>query len=155
MYLHWNLLANLAGVIYPFRRIRRSTERDLENGISSGQTHSSEFRTVPESSTAETREMKWIQFEEFLPILETTKDLIVIDLRPDARWHPFSIRDVLVLPVAMNELIETLECLPSDRSVAFVGATSLCIFLISTSSCMRGSAPLYVLEADPGYKEAS
>jgi hypothetical protein len=41
-----------------------------------------------------------------------------------------------------------LEWLPADRTVAFCGASNLCIFMIETSQCMEGSAPLYVLEGD-------
>jgi hypothetical protein len=90
-----------------------------------------------------------------MTILANTQDLIVIDLRPEARSRPFPISEVTVLPVALNELSETLECLPSDSSVVFYGATNVSIFLISTSSCMSGSAPLYLLEGDLGCREAS
>jgi hypothetical protein len=60
-----------------------------------------------------------------------------------------------VLPVAPNELDTILELLPMDRSVAFCGATNLNIFMIITSPCMEGSAPLYVLEGDLRRAEAA
>jgi hypothetical protein len=52
------------------------------------------------------------------------------------------------LPVAQGDLIEVLECLPGNKSVAFCGAFNLSIFLIGTGPYMKDSAPLYVLEGD-------
>jgi hypothetical protein len=152
MDFHWTCAA-LASLIYPFRRTAPFAER-REFRAAPDSTESAEICTFP-ASGEETREMKWIGFNELLTLLEDRNDLVVIDLRPDALLHPFAIPDVLVLPVGVKELIGTLESLPSDRSVAFLGATNLCIFLISTSACMRGSAPLYVLDGDFDSGEAA
>jgi hypothetical protein len=92
--------------------------------------------------------VKWITFNEFMMILTECSDLIVVDLRPEASRVPFPVSTGSVLPVSPNELDTVLEMLPADRSVAFYGATNLCIFLIETSPCMEGSAPLYLLEGD-------
>jgi hypothetical protein len=90
--------------------------------------------------------MKWISFNEFMTILAECNDLIVVDLRADTPSIPFPVPTAFVLPVSSNELDTVLEMLPADRSVAFCGASNLNIFMIITSTCMEGSAPLYVLE---------
>jgi hypothetical protein len=92
--------------------------------------------------------MKWIKYNEFMSILRECSDLIVVDLRPDAQQAPFPVSTGPVLFVSPNELDTVLEMLPADTSVAFCGASNLCIFLIETSPCMEGSAPLYILEGD-------
>jgi hypothetical protein len=92
--------------------------------------------------------MKWISIGEFMTVLTTCSDLIVIDLRADAPFVPFPVPTAFVLPVTQNELDKVLDWLPADRTVAFCGASNLSIFLIETSPCMEGSAPLYVLEGD-------
>jgi hypothetical protein len=97
--------------------------------------------------------MQWISIGEFLSILAERSDLIVIDLRANARWDPFPIPTAFALPVAPNELDKALESLPADGCVVFCGASDLSIFMIETSSCMEGSAPLYVLEGDLKFAE--
>jgi len=111
--------------------------------------------TVPESTGSQTRVMQWISIGEFLSILTKCSDLIVIDLRSNAQSVPFSIPTAVVLPVSPNEMDKALESLPGDRSVVFYGASNLSIFMIETSGCMEGSAPLYVLEGDPGLEEVA
>jgi hypothetical protein len=92
--------------------------------------------------------MKYISINEFMTILTERSDLIVVDLRTDTSSAPFPIPTVFVLPVPPNELGTVLEMLPADRSVVFYGASNLNIFMIITSPCMEGSAPLYILEGD-------
>jgi hypothetical protein len=99
--------------------------------------------------------MRWISIGEFIRVLGERSDLIVIDLRVDAPSALFPVLSALVLPVRPNELVQVLDMLPPDRSVAFCGASNLCIFLIETSSCMEGSAPLYVVEGDPDLAEVA
>jgi len=88
-------------------------------------------------------------------VLRSPNDLIVFDLRSEDKSARFPLSGDNVLPVALNDLIKLLECLPPDKSVAFCGASSLCIFLIATSPCMEGSAPIYVLEGDLGFAEVA
>jgi nucleotide-binding universal stress UspA family protein len=99
--------------------------------------------------------MKRVSIGEFTAIRAESSDLIVIDLRADAKRVPFPVPNVSVIPVAENELTGVLEGLPADRSVAFCGASDLSIFLITTSHCMEGSAPFYVLEGDLSLAEVS
>ncbi|MGA2084105.1 MAG: hypothetical protein ABSG60_01135 [Terracidiphilus sp.] len=90
-----------------------------------------------------------------MKVLKKCSDLIVVDLRPDAHQVPFPVPTAFVLPVSPNELDTVLELLPADKSVAFCGASNLCIFLIETSPCMEGSAPLYLLEGDLNFAEVA
>jgi hypothetical protein len=90
-----------------------------------------------------------------MAVLTKCSDLIVVDLRAEAKSAPFPVPDALVIPVSPNDLIEMLECLPPDKSVAFCGASNLSIFMITTSPCMEGSAPLYLLEGDLGLAEVA
>jgi hypothetical protein len=43
----------------------------------------------------------------------------------------------------------------ANKSVAFCGASNLCIFQIETSPCMEGSVPFYLLEGDLGRAEVA
>jgi hypothetical protein len=99
--------------------------------------------------------MQWISIGEFLSVLEKCGDLTVIDLRANAQWDPFPIPTAFALPVTPNELDNVLDSLPADRSVVFYGASNLSIFMIETSHCMEGSAPLYVLEGDLSFAEVA
>jgi hypothetical protein len=90
--------------------------------------------------------MRWISVNEFMTILSERSDLVVVDLRADGLSVPFSVPTASVLPVSPNELDTLLEILPADKGVVFYGASNLNIFMIITSPCMKGSAPLYVLE---------
>lgn len=148
MYSLWFLPAmGLAVLTYHVWRTRRS-ERHQQDVIPS----IPESPTVPvditEPPERQTRLVRWISTSEFMAVLTKCSDLIVIDLRAEAKSAPFPVSDALVIPVAPNDLIEVLECLPQDKSVALCGASNLSIFLITTSPCMEGSAPLYVLEGD-------
>jgi hypothetical protein len=87
--------------------------------------------------------------------LNENKDLVVVDLKADAPPVPSLIPTAGVLPVTPNDLDRVLEMLPADRSVAFYRASKLNIFMIITSPCMEGSAPLYLLEGDPGLAEVA
>jgi hypothetical protein len=99
--------------------------------------------------------MRWISIGEFIEVLRKSGDIVVIDLRDEAKSTPFPVPAAFVLPVARNELTEVLECLPPDKSVAFYGASNFCIFLITTSPCMDGLAPFYILESDLGLAEVA
>lgn len=109
---------------------------------------STDVVNLPEPEVKPGRMMRWISFGEFASVRRNCSDLIVIDLRSEAKSARFPLSGSNVLPVTGNELIQVLKCLPPDKSVAFCGASNLSIFLIATSPCMEGSAPLYVLEGD-------
>jgi hypothetical protein len=99
--------------------------------------------------------MRWISVSEFTRILTERSDLVVYDLRADAPWDLFPIPTAFALTVNPNELDTLLAWLPADRSVVFYGASNLNIFMIVTSHCMEGSAPLYVLEGVPSLAEVA
>jgi hypothetical protein len=138
----------LAGLTYYVWRMRRSGRLEHNDTEPSVPELPPDLVNVPEPEEEQGRLMRWISIGEFMAVLKKCSDLIVIDLRAEAKSTPFPVPVPLVLPVAPNDLIEVLESLPPDKSVAFCGASNLCIFLISTSRCMEGSAPLYVLEGD-------
>ncbi len=143
----WFLPAVLLAIpLFVVWRIRRSQGRVLLNRIQSVIQPSVTDEVVPESASELAREMRWISVNEFMTILSERSDLIVVDLRADAHSVPFSIPTASVLPVSPNELDTLLEMLPADQSVVFYGASNLNIFMIITSPCMKGLAPLYVLE---------
>ncbi|MGO9776951.1 MAG: hypothetical protein ACLPM3_10250 [Terracidiphilus sp.] len=147
MYFLWFLPAILLAVpLFVLWRMRRSQEHALLNRIQSIIQPSVPDEVVPESAGELAREMKWISVKEFMTILSERSDLIVVDLGADAPSVPFPVPTAFVLPVSPNELDTVLEILPTDRSVLFYGASNLNIFMIITSPCMKGSAPLYVLE---------
>ncbi len=149
MYSLWFLLAiALAGLMYHVWRTRRSRRRDYGTAKPSIPNPLTTLASMPEFEETPRRMMSWISIGEFMSVLGKCSDLIVIDLRAEARSAPFYFPDTLILPVAPNDLTEVLECLPSNKSVAFYGASNLSIFLITTSPCMEGSAPLYLLEGD-------
>ena len=100
---------------------------------------------IDSSLATQTRLMKWISIGEFKEVLTKCGDLILIDLRTDASGDPFPISTVFVLTVTPNELKSVLDWLPTDRSIVFYGASDRCISMIEKSSCMKGSAPFYVL----------
>lgn len=149
MYFLWFLPVVLLAVpLFAVWWIRRSQERALFNRIQSVIQPSVPDEVVPESAGEQARQMKYISVYEFMTILTECSDLIVVDLRADTPLIPFPVPTALVLPVSPNELDTVLEMLPTDRSVVFCGASNLNIFMIITSPCMKGSAPLYVLEDD-------
>jgi hypothetical protein len=156
MYSLWLLPAFLLAVpLFAVWRIRRSRRREFCNRLQSVIQPSVPYEVVPESAGIQTRPVKWISINEFMKVLKKCSDLIVVDLRPDAHQVPFPVPTAFVLPVSPNELDTVLELLPADKSVAFCGASNLCIFLIETSPCMEGSAPLYLLEGDLNFAEVA
>jgi hypothetical protein len=156
MYSLWLLPAVLLAVpLFAVWWIRRSQERTLLNRIQSVIQPSVHDEVVPESAGVQTRQVKWITINEFTKVLSERGDLIVVDLRADATSVPFPVPNAFVLPVSLNELDTVLELLPADKSVAFCGASNLCIFLIEMSPCMEGSAPLYLLEGDLNFAEVA
>jgi len=140
---------------YAVWQARRSARRELRDNLASVPQPPVEVTTALEPAAGQTRVMQWISIGEFLSVLTKRSDLIVIDLRPNAEWDPFPISTAFALPVTPNELDTVLEWLPADRSVVFYGASNLSIFMIETSHCMQGSAPLYVLEGDLKFAEAA
>lgn len=149
MYSLWFLLATaLAGLTYHVWRTRRSGRLECSEVKPSIPETPTLVASTPKPEETPGRMMRWISFGEFMTVLRKCSDLIVIDLRAEARSAPFYAPDRLVLPVAPNDLTEVLECLPSNKSVAFYGASNLSVFLITTSPCMEGSAPLYLLEGE-------
>ena len=152
----WSLpVIALAVPIYALWRMRQpGRPKPLENMLSVPQP-SVDMTTVRESARRQTRVMQWISIGEFLSILRESSDLVVIDLRANAQSAPLSVPTAYVVPVSPNEMDSALEWLPGDRSVVFYGASNLSIFMIETSRCMEGSAPLYVLEGDPGLEEVA
>jgi hypothetical protein len=149
MYFFWFLPAVLLAVpLFAVWRIRQSRKLELRNRLQSVIEQSALDEVVPEPVGAETRQMKWISINELMRILAECGDLIVVDLRTDDERILYPVPAPSVLPVTMDDLDSVLGWLPADRSVAFCGACNLCIFLIETSPCMRGSAPLYILKGD-------
>jgi hypothetical protein len=134
--------------IYAVWRMRQQGARKPLEDIQSVPQPSVEVITPPESSERQTRVVQWISIGEFLSILTKCSDLIVVDLRANAQRDPFPVPTAFVIPVSPNQMDGVLERLPVDRSVVFYGASNLCIFMIETSPCIEGSAPLYVLEGD-------
>jgi hypothetical protein len=152
----WSLPAMaLAVPMYATWRMRHPGRRKpVENALSVPEP-SVDVTTVPESVKRQTRVMQWISTGELMSILKKCSDLVVIDLRANAQSAPFSVTTALVLPVSLNEIDKALEWLPGNRSVVFCGASNLSIFMIETSRCMEGSAPLYALEGNPGLEEVA
>ena len=149
MYSLWSLPAMVLAVpVYTVLRATHSRARELPDKIPTARYAPVEAATVSESRGRQTRVMQWITIGEFLSHLAKRSDLVVFDLRANAQWDPFPIPAAFALPVNPNELYALLAWLPADRSVVFYGASNLSIFMIETSPCMEGSAPLYVLEGD-------
>src|ERR1035441_3519832 len=122
----WSLSAMaLAVPIYAVWRMRQPGRRKPRENIPSVPQRSVDLGTEPESARRQTRVMQWISIGEFLSILAERSDLIVIDLRANARWDPFPIPTAFALPVAPNELDKALESLPADGCVVFCGASDL------------------------------
>jgi hypothetical protein len=156
MYFLWFLSAILlAAPLFAVRWIRRSQERARLNRLHTVIQPPVHEESVSEPAGEPARQMKYISVNEFANILTERSDLIVVDLRTNASLLPFPIPTAVVLSVTPCELDTILEELPADRSVAFCGASNLNIFMIITSPCMEGSAPLYVLEGDLGFAEAA
>jgi len=149
MYFLWFLPAlPLAILMYAVWRIRRSKERELFTRVQSAILPSVPAEVATEPANAQARQMKWISISEFKTVLAKTKDILVVDLREDSERIVSPVRAPSVLPVTEDDLDSVLGWLPADKTVAFCGASNLCIFKIITSPCMEGSAPLYVLEGD-------
>ncbi len=147
----WSLFVMIVtGLLYPAWRtartgmyvFRNSTPSDFQPGI------------LPQFAPKHV--LQWISIGEFMTVLATCSDLIVIELRENAHRSQFpGPSDVLVIPVAPHELPDVLECLPTDRVVVFYGVSDLSILMIETSSRFKGSAPLYVLDGDLNRLEAA
>jgi hypothetical protein len=144
MYFLWFLpLILLAASMYFLWRIGRTAKREFRDKIQP--VSQPPTLGIDSSLATQTRLMKWISIDEFKEVLTKCGDLILIDLRTDASGDPFPISTVFVLTVTPNELKSVLDWLPTDRSIVFYGASDRCISMIEKSSCMKGSAPFYVL----------
>jgi hypothetical protein len=149
MYFFWFLPAVLLAVpLFAVWRIRRSQRREFSNRLQSVIQQPVPDEVVPESVAVETRQMNWISINEFMTTLTQRSDIIVVDLRADAERIQYPVPAPSVLPITMDDLDSVLGWLPADRCVASCGARNLWIFLIETSPCMKGSAPLYILKGD-------
>lgn len=156
MHLIWILPGIMLAVsMYLVWRIRRRAGRELSEIPPSLPQHPTLCEVEPETPGAQARVMRWISIGEFMIVLTMHSDLLLIDLRPNALEVPFPVSNATILPVTQDELVRALESIPADRSVAFCGASNVSIFLIATSRCMEGSAPLFVLEGDPGFAEVA
>jgi hypothetical protein len=145
----------LAAPMYAVWRMRQRGKRKPSGNTPSVPEPSVDVITAPASDGEQTGLMRWISVHEFMTVLADCRDLIVIDIRADAQWVPFAIPNTFVLPVTPYELIKVLEWLPSDKTVVFYGASDLSIFMIHTSSLMKGSAPLYLLEGELSLAEVA
>jgi hypothetical protein len=96
----------------------------------------------------QTRIFERISIGEFMMVLEKCRNLIVIDLRSDKHFAQFPVPTATVMRVRPHELLKVLEWIPADKTLVFCGASNFNTVLIESSPCMRGSAPLYVLEGD-------
>ncbi|HEX4037653.1 MAG TPA: hypothetical protein VHX37_06310 [Acidobacteriaceae bacterium] len=96
----------------------------------------------------ERRRQHWITSGQLREVLAKENDLLLVDLRPDSNDAPPVLPAHPVLRVRTHQLEDVLRSLPADRSAVFYGASGLCVFMIQTSSCMRGTAPLYLLRAE-------
>jgi len=93
------------------------------------------------------RPIRWISLEEFEGILnENPEDLLVLDLRADARWAPFPVPNADVLPVRPDELPGILAWLPSSQRVVFYGVRDPWISAIEKSPSMAGCTPAFLLD---------
>lgn len=138
----------LAAPMYSIWRIRRPVGRDLSD-IMPSLPHRPTLRGVEtEPAGVQSRVMRWISLGEFMTALANDRDMLLIDLRPNALEVPFPVSNATILPVTRDELVRALESIPANKGVAFCGTSNISIFLIATSPCMEGSAPLYVLEDD-------
>lgn len=99
------------------------------------------------------RPLQWISMGELKKVLATANDLVVVDLRPGRAHPPLPVPEAQVLRVHTSELETMLQQLPENRSAAFCGASGVCVFMIETSSCMSGSAPLYILRPERTHGE--
>jgi hypothetical protein len=141
--------------MYAVWRARRPRTGELPGNTPTVPHTPVEAATIPEPAGRQTRVIQWISTCDFLSVLAKRSDLVVFDLRANAQWDPFPIQSAFALPVDPNELHTLLAWLPADRSVVFYGASNLSIFMIETSQCMDGSAPLYILEGDLGLAEVA
>lgn len=103
----------------------------------------------------ERRRLQWISADQFRHVAADSQDLLLVDLRPDPGDPPVALPADRVVRVRTHQLEDVLRSLPENRSAAFCGASGVCVFMIQTSSCMRGSAPLYLLEPDYPHAEVA
>lgn len=109
------------------------------------------FAGRPKPARPEERLLNWISIDEFMKFLAKQSDLIVVDLRSEARHESFPVPlDAMLLPVEAYELTDVLESLPPDRAVVFHGVSDLSILMIEASSRMKGAAPVYILDIVAG-----
>ena len=150
----WALIALALGfLMYPAWQILRSFGRlSRAPMIPVSQT---DDRYVHGAGGTQTRTLRWVSMDEFREILDLAADLVVIDLRPQDERGSLPVSGTQILCVGPEELAEVLQWLPPDRSAAFCGASGLAVFMIRTSCCMHGSAPLYVVKPQSARREVA
>lgn len=154
--LWFTLAIAFATLTYPLLSIRRSGRRLSLNGTRSISQPSAPLRIVLKLARRQRRLIEWVSFKEFRSLIEqNSDDLVVLDLRADARQVPFPIAEAFVIPVSPNELMEVLVWTPSNRSMVFYGADALCISSIEMSPSIEGSAPFYFLHDGIGHLESA
>jgi hypothetical protein len=153
MHFLWFLLAMVLVVpIIDVWMTRRSAKREL---CSCKQPVSQPSVPLETSAKEQPRMIKWISIGEFMTVLKRCNDLVVFDLRADAQRVPFLVLKAPVIPVTQEELVQVLEWLPANRTVAIFGATNLSVFMIETGLILKRSEPLYLLDGDPSFLEAA
>lgn len=137
--------AVLTGLWFTAWRMVRSGRRVVQDKRDTA----SRLRIAGKSAVQAARNptLRWISWCEFMNLLATCKDLIVIDLRDDPHASPVAMAE-FVLPVKLHDLVEVLELVPTDKVVVFCGVSDLSMLLIETSHFMRRPAPAYVLYED-------
>lgn len=150
----WALIALALGILmYPAWQILRSFGRFSRDPMAA--LSFSDSRRVRGAGGKRTRNLQWVSIDEFREILERAGDLVVIDLRPQDERRPLPVSGSQMLRIGAEELGEVLQWLPPDRSAAFCGASGLAVFMIRTSACMQGSAPLYVVKSESARTEVA
>lgn len=147
MNTRWPQFANMLASHFPSLRSRPEKPK-LYHSIPLDSETIVPRRQVPEHSGPSMRPLKWLGFDQFVTLVSESRDLIVIDLRAGAQWRPFPVSNVFVLPVAPYELPDLMDRLPMDRSVVLYGSSVPVGILAEASTCMQGTATLYVVDDD-------
>ncbi len=108
-----------------------------------------------ESDGVQIRKMQWKSINEFEDVHTKCRDLIRVDLRPNARRALFPVSTASVFPVTLKEPGSVLERRSVDRSVTICGAASNSVFSMETTRCSEGPAPLYLFEGDSSLEEVA
>jgi hypothetical protein len=145
LFLPAMVLVVLKSSVWWTRRSARLASSDASLTFPKSATNTA---TLPKPQERPGRFVKRISIGQFTNLLEVSRDLIIIDLREGAGIAPVPVPAAFALHVSPNQLVDVLEWIPANRSVAFCGASNLNIFMNEASSCRTGAAPLYLLERD-------